>query len=65
MVRSLGMSGVSKSQVSRPCGELYERVNGFLGRQIEGAALPVDRSTYVKTREAGRIDCHARPDPDK
>src|SRR5690242_6422632 len=36
LVKSLGMSGVSKSQVSRLCGELDERVNAFLGRQIEG-----------------------------
>jgi len=56
LVKSLGMSGVSKSQVSRLCGELDERVNAFLGRQIEGdwPYLWVD-ATYVKTREAGRI----------
>ena len=30
------MSGVSKSQVSRLCGELDERVGAFLNRQIEG-----------------------------
>src|SRR6201985_559558 len=56
LVKALGMSGVSKSQVSRLCGELDERVNAFLGRQIEGdwPYLWVD-ATYVKTREAGRI----------
>jgi putative transposase len=56
LVKSLGMSGVSKSQVSRLCGELDERVNAFLARQIEGdwPYLWVD-ATYVKTREAGRI----------
>ena len=56
LVKSMGMSGVSKSQVSRLCGELDERVNAFLGRQIEGdwPYLWVD-ATYVKTREAGRI----------
>ncbi len=36
LVKALGMSGVSKSQVSRLCGELDERVGAFLGRQIEG-----------------------------
>lgn len=36
LVKSLGMSGVSKSQVSRRRCELDERVNAFLGRQIEG-----------------------------
>src|SRR4029078_11356294 len=35
-VKALGMSGVSKSQVSRLCGELDERVGAFLNRQIEG-----------------------------
>jgi putative transposase len=36
LVNALGMSGVSKSQVSRPCGELDERVGAILNRQIEG-----------------------------
>ena len=31
-----GMEGVSKSQVSRLCGEIDERVNAFLTRPIEG-----------------------------
>src|SRR4029434_5132778 len=56
LVKALGMSGVSKSQVSRLCSELDERVNAFLGRQIEGdwPYLWID-ATYGKTREAGRI----------
>jgi putative transposase len=56
LVKALGMSGVSKSQVSRLCAELDERVGAFLGRAIEGEwpYLWVD-ATYVKTREAGRI----------
>src|SRR4051812_26641517 len=56
LVKALGMSGVSKSQVSRLCGELDERVGAFLGRAIEGdwPYLWID-ATYVKTREAGRI----------
>jgi putative transposase len=56
LVKALGMSGVSKSQVSRLCGELDERVGAFLNRQIEGdwPYLWID-ATYVKTREAGRI----------
>ena len=49
------MSGVSKSQVSRLCGELDERVNAFLWRQIEGDWPYRIHATYVKTREAGRI----------
>jgi putative transposase len=56
LVKALGMSGVSKSQVSRLCGELDERVGAFLNRQIEGdwPYLWID-ATYVKTREAERI----------
>ena len=56
LVRALGMSGVSKSEVSRLCGELDERVGAFLSRPIEGdwPYLWID-ATYVKTREAGRI----------
>jgi putative transposase len=32
----MGMSGISKSEVSRLCGEIDERVNAFLDRPIEG-----------------------------
>ena len=56
LVKALGMSGVSKSEVSRLCGELDERVGAFLNRPIEGdwPYLWID-ATYVKVREAGRI----------
>jgi len=56
LVKALGMNGVSKSEVSRLCGELDERVGAFLERPIEGdwPYLWID-ATYVKTREAGRI----------
>ncbi len=52
----MGASGVSKSQVSRLCGEIDERVNAFLSRPIEGEwpYLWLD-ATYVKVRQAGRI----------
>jgi len=52
----MGLSGVSKSQVSRLCTEIDERVNAFLGRLIEGdwPYLWID-ATYLKVREAGRI----------
>jgi transposase-like protein len=51
LVKALGMSGISKSQVSRLCEEIDERVQAFLTRPIvlrqaqdEGRlALPVDR----------------------
>lgn len=35
LVKALGMTGVSKSEVSRLCGELDERVHAFLQRPIE------------------------------
>ena len=56
LVKALGMSGISKSQVSRLCGEIDERVSQFLNRPIEGdwPYLWID-ATYVKVREAGRI----------
>jgi transposase-like protein len=56
LVRAMGMEGVSKSQVSRLCSEIDERVRDFLSRPIEGdwPYLWLD-ATYVKVREAGRI----------
>ena len=36
LVQAMGMSGVSKSQVSRLCGEIDDKVNGFLDRSLEG-----------------------------
>src|SRR3979409_1527209 len=35
LVKAMGMSGISKSQVSRLCEEIDERVNAFLDRPIE------------------------------
>jgi putative transposase len=56
LVKAMGMSGISKSQVSRLCSEIDERVNAFLTRPLEGdwPYLWID-ATYVKSREAGRI----------
>jgi putative transposase len=56
LVKAMGMSGISKSQVSRLCGEIDERVHAFLNRPIEGdwPYLWID-ATYMKVREAGRI----------
>src|SRR5664279_3847353 len=36
LVKAMGMSGISKSQVSRLCGEIDERVKAFLDRPLEG-----------------------------
>jgi len=56
LVRAMGASGVSKSQVSRLVEEIDDRVNAFLTRPIEGEwpYLWID-ATYVKARQAGRI----------
>jgi putative transposase len=56
LVKAMGMSGISKSQVSRLCEEIDERVTAFLDRPIEGdwPYLWID-ATYVKVRQNGRI----------
>ena len=36
LVQAMGMTGISKSQVSRLCGEIDEKVKAFLQRPIEG-----------------------------
>ena len=56
LVQAMGMTGISKSQVSRLCAEIDERVQTFLQRPIEGdwPYLWID-ATYLKVREAGRI----------
>ena len=56
LVKAMGMTGISKSQVSRLCAEIDERVQAFLNRPIEGSwpYLWID-ATYVKVRQAGRI----------
>ena len=56
LVKAMGMSGISKSQVSRLCEEIDVRVKEFLNRPIEGdwPYLWID-GTYVKVRQAGRI----------
>ena len=56
LVKAMGMSGISKSQVSRLCEEIDGKVKAFLDRPIEGdwPYLWID-ATYVKVRQAGRI----------
>jgi transposase-like protein len=56
LVKAMGMSGISKSQVSRLCGEIDDKVKAFLNRPIEGdwPYLWID-ATYVKVRSQGRI----------
>src|SRR5215204_4671210 len=56
LVKAMGMSGISKSQVSRLCEEIDDKVKAFLARPIEGdwPYLWID-ATYVKVRQNGRI----------
>jgi putative transposase len=56
LVKAMGMTGISKSQVSRLCEEIDQKVKAFLSRPIEGdwPYLWID-ATYVKVRQSGRI----------
>jgi len=56
LVRAMGGGGVSKSQVSRLCADIDERVQAFLARPLEGAwpYLWLD-ATYIRVRDGGRI----------
>jgi len=56
LVQAMGMSGISKSQVSLLCAELDEKVKAFLNRPLEGdwPYLWID-ATYLKVRQSGRI----------
>jgi len=56
LVKTMGMTGISKSQVSRLCAEIDERVQAFLNRPLEGEwpYLWID-ATYLKVRRGGRI----------
>src|SRR5438270_6490738 len=56
LVKAMGLEGISKSQVSRLCGEIDERVQVFLSRPIEGdwPYVWLD-ATYVKVRRDHHI----------
>jgi len=56
LVQALGMSGISKSQVSKLCSELDERVQNFLKRELIGQwpYVWLD-ATYLKSRENGHV----------
>jgi len=56
LAQAMGLSGISKSTVSKLCKDIDERVTGFLERPLEGEwpYLWLD-ATYLKVREGGRI----------
>lgn len=55
LVQAMGMTGISKSQVSKLCKEIDERVASFLERPLEGEwpYVWLD-ATYLKVRQGGR-----------
>lgn len=56
LVQAMGCSGISKSEVSRLCAEIKERVDEFLDRPLEGnfPYVWLD-ATYVKVRSGSRV----------
>ncbi len=56
LVQAMGLSGISKSQVSKLCKDIDERVHAFLSRPLAGEwpYLWLD-ATYLKQREGGRV----------
>jgi transposase-like protein len=56
LVQAMGLTGISKSQVSKLCKDIDERVGAFLERPIEGEwpYLWLD-ATYLRQREGGRV----------
>ncbi|HTX52291.1 MAG TPA: IS256 family transposase [Candidatus Baltobacteraceae bacterium] len=56
LVQAMGLSGISKSTVSKLCRDIDERVGAFLERPLDGEwpYLWLD-ATYLKQREGGRI----------
>jgi transposase-like protein len=56
LVQAMGLSGISKSSVSKLCKDIDERVTGFLQRPLTGEwpYLWLD-ATYLKVREGGRV----------
>jgi putative transposase len=56
LVQAMGATGISKSQVSKLCKEIDERVHSFLERPLDGdwPYVWLD-ATYLKQRQGGRI----------
>lgn len=56
LVQAMGLSGISKSTVSKLCKDIDERVGAFLDRPLSGdwPYLWLD-ATYLRQREGGRI----------
>src|SRR6187399_75055 len=55
LVKAMGMSGISNSQVSRLCEEIDVKVKAFLDRPIEGEWRYLWIDAILKVRRGGRI----------
>jgi putative transposase len=62
LVQAMGLSGISKSTVSKLCKDIDERVGAFLDRPLSGEwpYLWLD-ATYLRQREGGRLLDAVRP----
>jgi putative transposase len=56
LVQAMGLTGISKSTVSKLCKDIDERVSAFLDRPLSGEwpYLWLD-ATYLRQREGGRV----------
>ena len=55
LVKAMGMTGISKSEVSRLCAEIDERVKAFLNRPLEGDWPYLWLDATYEVRQGGRI----------
>jgi hypothetical protein len=60
LVKAMGMSGISKSQVSRLCEEIDDKVKAFLGRPIEGNWSTCPRR-WRRAKRSGRSTIPGKP----
>ncbi len=56
LAKAMGMTGISKSEVSRLCEQIDERVQAFLNRPVEGdwPYIWID-ATYIKARRDSHV----------
>jgi putative transposase len=56
LVKAMGMTGISQSQLSRLCSEIDDKIAAFLNRPLEGEwpYIWLD-ATWVKARRDGRV----------
>ena len=62
LVQAMGMSGISKSQVSRLCGEIDGKIHDFLDRPLEGDWTLSLARRHLCEGAPGRAHCLGRRD---